>query len=29
MQYLILSGVVTMLALYIVIIAQCLRQPEW
>ena len=29
MHYLILAGVVGMLALYIIIIAQCYKQPEW
>ena len=29
MNYLILGGVLAMLALYIVIIAHCLKQPEW
>jgi hypothetical protein len=29
MEYLIVIGVVAMMALYVVIIAGCLRQPEW
>ncbi len=29
MQYLILSGVGTMIILYAVIIVECLRHPEW
>jgi hypothetical protein len=29
MEYLILVGVILMMALYAVIIAGCLRQPEW
>ena len=29
MEYLILGGVVAMMALYALIIAGCLRQPEW
>ena len=29
MNYLILGGVLAMFSLYIVIIAQCLKQPEW
>jgi hypothetical protein len=29
MEYLIVIGVVGMMALYAVIIAGCLRQPEW
>jgi hypothetical protein len=29
MNYLIVGGVLAMLSLYIVIIAQCIRQPEW
>ena len=29
MHYLILAGVVGMLALYIIIIARCCKQPEW
>jgi len=29
MQYLIVAGVVSMMALYAVIIARCLKEPEW
>ena len=29
MEYLISSGIGAMLVLYIVIIVQCLRHPEW
>jgi hypothetical protein len=29
MDYLIVVGVVSMMALYVVIIARCLREPEW
>ena len=29
MEYLIASGVVAMMALYVLIIARCLREPEW
>jgi hypothetical protein len=29
MQYLILVAVVSMMALYVLIIVGCLRQPEW
>jgi hypothetical protein len=29
MEYLIVIGVVAMMALYVVIIAGCLKQPEW
>jgi hypothetical protein len=29
MEYLIVIGVVAMMALYAVIIAGCLKQPEW
>jgi hypothetical protein len=29
MEYLILGGVVAMMALYALIIAGCLKQPEW
>ena len=29
MEYLIAIGVVGMMALYVVIIAGCLKQPEW
>jgi hypothetical protein len=29
MEYLILVGVVAMMALYALIIVGCLRQPEW
>ena len=29
MQYLILSGLVGMFALYAIIIVECLRHPEW
>lgn len=29
MEYLILVGVVAIMALYALIIAGCLRQPEW
>jgi len=29
MEYLIVIGVVAMMALYVVIIASCLGQPEW
>ena len=29
MQYLVLVGVVSMMALYALIIAGCLKQPEW
>ncbi len=29
MEYLIVIGVVAMMALYIVIIARCLDEPEW
>lgn len=29
MQYLILAGVLTVMALYAVIVVGCLRQPEW
>jgi hypothetical protein len=29
MQYLILTGVVAMLALYATIIVECFRHPEW
>ena len=29
MQYLILAAVLTVMALYAVIVVGCLRQPEW
>jgi hypothetical protein len=29
MEYLIVIGVVAMMALYVAIIAGCLKQPEW
>jgi hypothetical protein len=29
MEYLIAVGVVAMMALYVVIIARCLNEPEW
>ena len=29
MEYLIVIGVATMMALYVVIIARCLNEPEW
>jgi len=29
MQYLIVVGVAVMMALYTLIIARCLREPEW
>ena len=29
MEYLIVLGVVSMMALYVLIIARCLKQPEW
>jgi hypothetical protein len=29
MEYLIVIGVVAMMALYVVIIARCLVEPEW
>jgi hypothetical protein len=29
MQYLIVAAVVLMMALYALIIARCLREPEW
>jgi F0F1-type ATP synthase membrane subunit c/vacuolar-type H+-ATPase subunit K len=29
MQYLIVAGVVSMMALYALIIARCLKEPEW
>jgi hypothetical protein len=29
MEYVIVIGVVAMMALYVVIIAGCLKQPEW
>ncbi len=29
MEYLIVVGVVAVMALYVVIIARCLREPEW
>jgi len=29
MEYLISTGVVAMMALYVVIIARCLKEPEW
>ncbi len=29
MQYLILAAVVSMMALYALIIVSCLKQPEW
>lgn len=29
MEYLIIVGVVAMMALYTVIIARCLKEPEW
>ena len=29
MEYLIVIGVVAMMTLYVVIIAGCLKQPEW
>jgi hypothetical protein len=29
MQYLILAGVAAMLLLYVVIIVECMRHPEW
>ena len=29
MQYLILAAVLTMMALYALIVVGCLRQPEW
>jgi hypothetical protein len=29
MEYLIVIGVVAMMALYVVIIARCLTEPEW
>jgi hypothetical protein len=29
MEYLIVIGIVAMMALYVVIIARCLKQPEW
>jgi hypothetical protein len=29
MEYLIVIGVAAMMALYVVIIARCLKQPEW
>jgi hypothetical protein len=29
MEYLIVIGVVAVMALYVVIIAGCLKQPEW
>ena len=29
MEYLIVIGVVAMSALYVVIVARCLKEPEW
>jgi hypothetical protein len=29
MEYLIVIGVVAMMALYVVVIARCLKEPEW
>ena len=29
MEHLIVAGVVLMMALYVVIIARCLNEPEW
>ena len=29
MEFLIVTGVVTMMALYVLIIARCLKEPEW
>jgi hypothetical protein len=29
MEYVLVIGVVAMMALYVVIIAGCLKQPEW
>jgi len=29
MEFLIVTGVVTMMALYVLIIVRCLKEPEW
>jgi hypothetical protein len=29
MEYLIVVGVVVMMTLYVVIVARCLKEPEW
>ena len=29
MEFLIVTGVVTVMALYVLIIARCLKEPEW
>jgi len=29
MEFLIVTGVVTTMALYVLIIARCLKEPEW